>query len=334
MASGKGVEGSAAGEGTAAMSDRDIRMEETEGCGCDGRDPLCRKDSSISRRQFFGRVGKIGGAVVMGSLAGRAFAGDWEQGSSEWWTGETFHQDSMDPSGEAGGIVRGRIGGEWKEFRTISLPQSFLDWNFRARLEVLESIGSMMRGGGGSGPSLAGPHNAAMATWGGMRLDSQLSVNNAFKGIGLCPVRDRIGGFIQHMSDTIDGPMPEKLGFLSSLYSDPSNFDVTKVVSLELYAVPTFETHTFLNLMENPSTSLVFLDVKSFEVRGLAELVHPADTEAPSYSRDILTYTNLAHSYFHGAFPRLFPAIIVHVVEVFDNSPGEGLGVRVAPALT
>lgn len=288
----------------------------------------------MNRRQFFGRVGKIGGAVVLGSVAGKAFAGEWEQGSTEWWTNGTFQQGCIDISRESEGIVRGRIDGEWREFAKESLPEAFMQWNLDARLQVLDSIASMMSGGQGSGPSLAGPHNAAMATYGGSRRDSGFTVNNAFKGMGLCPVRDRIGGFIQTMQDTIESAsMPERLEVLRNLYSDQSNFDLTRMVSLELYSTPDFETHTFLNVMENPATSLVFLDATSFEVRGLCELVDPADTQALQYSRDILTYTNLAHSYFHGAFPRLFPAIIVHVTEVFDNSPGSGLGVRVVPPL-
>jgi hypothetical protein len=293
----------------------------------------------MNRRQFFGRVGKIGGAVVLGSVAGKAltgkaFAGEWEQGGTEWWADGVFRQTCMDISREAEGIVRGKIDGEWREFTKASLPDAFMQWNLDARLQVLESIAEMMRGGQGSGPSLAGPHNAAMATYGGSRRDSGFTVNNAFKGMGLCPARDRIGGFIQTMQDTTDSAsMPERLEVLRGLYSDRANFDLTRMVSLELYSTPEFETHTFLNIMENPSTSLVFLDSTSFEVRGLCELVDPADSQALQYSRDILTYTNLAHSYFHGAFPRLFPAIIVHVTEVFDNSPGTGLGVRVVPPL-
>jgi hypothetical protein len=173
-----------------------------------------------------------------------------------------------------------------------------------------------------------------MATYAARRRDSLLVVNNAFKGIGMCPTRDRVKDLIQHMRDTAQDPMPDKLATLTSLYSDAGNFDHTRLITLELYATPNFETHTFLNLMENPATSLVYLDSMSYEVRGIAELVHPENSDAPEYSRDLVTYTNLAHSYFHGEFPRLFPGIIVHVVEVFDNSPGSGLGVRVAPALT
>ena len=85
--------------------------------------------------------------------------------------------------------------------------------------------------------------------------------------------------------------------------------------------------------MVNPVTSLVFLANSSFEVRGVGQLVDPDNVSVDEYAKNIVTYTNLAHSYFHGDFPRLFPGILVHVVEVFDNSPGSGRGVRIAPPL-
>jgi len=291
----------------------------------------------MDRRQFFRKAGKAGAAAVLGSVAGgllggRASAGEWEQGPVEHWEGGLFRQRNIDLSREAEGIVSARVDGEWADYPRTPLPGAFMDWNLGARLEMLSSISAMMGGGGGSGPSLAGPHNAAMATYSVRRRDSLLTINNAYKGIGMCPTRDRVKDLIQHMRDTAEAPMPEKLSTLTSLYSDAANFDATRLITLELYSTESFETHTFINVMENPATSLVYLDGTSFEVRGVAELVHPEDDQALEYSRDLVTYTNLAHSYFHGEFPRLFPGIIVHVVEVFDNSPGSGLGVRVAPA--
>lgn len=292
-----------------------------------------KNGKDMTRREFLERAGKLGGAFILSSLAGKAIAGEWEQGSMEFWSGNAFVQDCVDAGGEAEGRVRALVDGTWQDYSTVSLPDEFLEWNLTARLSVLENISMMVSGQGGAPPSLAGPHNAAMATRGGMRRDSRLTINNAFKGMGLCPRRDLIQGYIEHMNETIQGPMQDKLDFLSDIYSDSSNFDVTKMVSLELYATPDFETHTFLNLMTDPVTSLVFLDSRSFEVRGIGQLVDPGDESAGSYARDIVTYTNLAHSYFHGDFPRLFPGILVHVVEVFDNTPGTGRGVRIAPAL-
>ncbi len=292
-----------------------------------------KKGSDITRREFLEKAGKLGGAFLLSSLTGRAIAGEWEQGSMEFWHGAAFRQDCVDASGEADGKIRALVDGSWKDYSTVPLPAEFLEWNLGSRREVLENISLLVRGEGGSPPSLAGPHNAAMATRGGHRRDSILTINNAFKGMGLCPRRELIGEYIDHMNDTMQGSMQDKLGFLTGIYADSGNFDLTKMVSLELYATPDFETHTFLNLMTDPVTSLVFLDSLSFEVRGIGQLVDAGDETAEEYARSIVTYTNLAHSYFHGDFPRLFPGILVHVLEVFDNTPGTGRGVRLAPAL-
>ena len=286
----------------------------------------------MDRRRFFGNLGRLGGALLVSGAAGKALGGYMEHGEESYWTSGLFHHDAVDSSDEASGLVRALLDGSWKDFPTIDLPSEFLDWNLTSRLEMLQNLSSLMGGQGGAPPSLAGPHNAAMATCGGGRRDSRMTLNNAFKGMGLCPHRDRIGGMIEHMEASSGDAMPRKLSYLIDLYSDIENFDTTKLVSLELYSTEDFETHTFLNLMAHPEVSLVFLDSESYEIRGIGELVHPGDEASQPYLRDIVRYTNVAHSYFHGEFPRLFPGIIVHVCEVFDNSPGTGRGVRLAPS--
>jgi hypothetical protein len=282
----------------------------------------------MSRREFLERIGRLGGAALVSGLGAGALAGEMEQGLAEHWSEGGFRQTVVDASREAEGVVRARLADGWRELRTVELPDAFMQWNVSARLDMLDRVEAMMAGEGGP-PSLAGPHNAAMATWGAARRDSTLTVNNAFKGMGLCPRRELIGSFSEKMRSSSDAPLPEKLALLREVYSSHDNFDRTKLVSLELYSTPEFETHTFLNLMEHPSTSLVFLDSKSYEVRGVGQLVDP--DAGSGYAADIVEYTNLAHSYFHGDFPRLFPGILVHVTAVFDNTPGTGRGVRVAP---
>ncbi len=292
-----------------------------------------KSEEKLNRRQFLSKTGKLGGALLLSSVAGRALAGEWEQGMDEFWAEGSFHQTKVDASQEASGIIRAYLDGRWDEFRTIELPQQFMDWNLSARLDVLENISLMFSGEGGSPPSLAGPHNAAMATWGAERADSRLEINNAFKGMGLCPRREIIKDLLEEMENLLSGGMGPRLDYLINLYSDTGKFDLTKMISLELYSTPEFETHTFLNLMERPTTSLVFLDSKSYEVRGIGQLIAPNDSEASEYALDIVKYTNMAHTLFHGEFPRIFPGILVHITAVFDNTPGTGRGVRIAPPL-
>jgi len=289
----------------------------------------------LTRREFLGKAGKMGGAIVLSGAAARALAGEWEQGMQEFWTDGAFRQETVDASREAEGIVLAKLDGSWKEFSTLELPSGFMEWNLAARLDTLANIGMMFSGQGGTPPSLAGPHNAAMATWGGRRADSDMEINNAFKGMGLCPRREIIKDLITTMQQAMaDGMgMMERVQLLVDLYSDAGNFDLTKMISLELYSTPEFETHTFINLMERPTASLVFLDSMSYEVRGIGQLVAPGDSSSGEYPQDITTYTNLAHSFFHGDFPRLFPGILLHVTSVYDNTPGTGRGVRIAPPL-
>lgn len=289
-------------------------------------------ENRITRRKFLETAGRLGGAAIVSSVAGAAgFAQELEGVVMEgFWSGGAFRQDCVDASGESEGLVRARVGGAWHDYRLSPLPDAFMEWNMSSRLEMLEGLIDLMSGRGGAPPSLAGPHNAAMATLGYRRNDSILEVNNAFKGMGLCPARGIIQDKIAEMTRTMGAPMPEKLAFLQQMYSDAAHFDPTKLISLELYSTPEFETHTFQNLMSEPVTSLVFLDSLSFEVRGIGQLVDHDDEEAGDYARNIVSYTNIAHSYFHGAFPRMFPGILVHVVEVFDNTPGTGRGVLIS----
>ncbi len=283
----------------------------------------------MDRREFLEKAGKASGALLLSSIAGKAIAGEMEQGAVELWNSGSFLQDCVDVSNEAQGVVKARIDGVWKDYSTAELPEEFLEWNLTARIEVLDNIMGMMTGQGGAPPSLAGPHNAAMATRGARRNDSILTINNAFKGMGLCPRREIIAEKIDFMQSNMDGSMPEKINYLKDLYSTSDNFDLTKIVSLELYSTPTFETHTFINLMKDPVTSLVFLDNKSYEVRGIGQLVDAEDESCGEYATQIVKYTNLAHSFFHGEFPRLFPGILVHILETFDNTPGTGRGILV-----
>ncbi len=297
------------------------------------KEKVMAKGGAISRREFLEKAGKLGGAALISSVAGGTAIARELEGAlimEGLWTGGTFRQDCVDAAGEAEGTVRARVDGVWRDFSTIPLPKRFVEWNLDARRQVLSALSDMAAGRGGTPPSLAGPHNAAMATVGRRREDSILEINNAFKGMGLCPARGIIREKISMMNGSLRAPMTEKLAFLQDMYADADNFDPTKLISLELYSTPDFETHTFLNLMAEPVTSLVFLDGESYEVRGIGQLVHPDDPEAGDYARSVVEYTNLAHSYFHGDFPRLFPGILIHVLEVFDNSPGTGRGVPVA----
>ena len=245
----------------------------------------------------------------------------------QFWSGNIFHQETVDASQLERGLIRAKVDGKWQEFKVRELPEKFLKWNFERRIETIEKIRK------GEMPSLAGPHNAMVASHGLRRYDTRFTINNAVKGMGFLPSKEKLQEIIKLLESTASEPFPRKLAILDSLYRNADDiFDKTKQISLELYSTPSFETHTFLNEMFNPGVAVVFLDIPCFEIKAVAHLLHPDDPGLSPYERDVVKYANLIHSYFHGEFPKMFIAVIYYVIEVYDNSPGKGgKGVRIVP---
>jgi hypothetical protein len=247
------------------------------------------------------------------------------------WTG-WFHQDAVDARKLDQGVIRAQVEGEWQEFPVVSLPPEFLDWNYAHRLDQLAGFKRLMAGEPFT-PVLSGPHDGIVASHGAKRKDSRFTINNAVKGIGWLPKADLLPGFIARLRATGDAPMPAKLALLDSIYRQgAATFDLTKQSSLELYARPGFETHTFLNQLADPGVALVFLDLpQSYELRCIAQMLHPDDPGLTGYERQVVEYINLVHDYFHGPAPYPAIGVIYHVVQVFDNSPPRGAGRRMVP---
>lgn len=257
-------------------------------------------------------------------------AAELEHSKMNFWKGNTFHQQTVDTSKYNQGIIRAKTYGKehkWEEYKISELPDEFVEWNFKSRIESLEKIKK------NNFPSFAGPHNAMVATQGIRRFDSKFSINNAVKGMGFLPKKDKMKEIIELLQSTIKRDRNEKIDILINLYNTPNEvFDRTKQISLELYSTPEFETHTFLNQMVNPRTAVVFLDIPSFELKVIAQLLHPEDSELTEYEKDMVEYVNLVHSYFHGKFDKMFIGTVYHIIEVYNNSPGKnGRGVRIVP---
>lgn len=288
---------------------------------------------NIGRRTFLKFAGFAGSFLLFFfTKIPQLLGGKWEHGEKNWWKGETFHQDNVKTDRIEEGIISAKINGDWKEFKVREFSEDFLKWNFSSRLKKLEEIAKMLEGEG-ERPGYAGPHSGSVATYGSGRKDSIFTINNAVKGMGFVPVKEKIKEAISLMEETISNKMSEKLSFLKKNYDDFTLFDKTRQVSLELYATPSFETHTFLNLMENPICSIVFLDIPSFELRCIARMIHPDDPDASPYEKDVVRFTNLVHSYFHGEFEKVFITTIYYLIEEFDNTPGRKKGIRTVPPL-
>lgn len=250
-----------------------------------------------------------------------------EQENVKLWNNNTFQQKTVDMSKYSEGIIKAKVEGKWKVFKIEELPDKFIEWNIKRRFETIEKIKKMQP------PSLDGPHNAMVASHGRKRSDSQFSINNAVKGTGFIPKEENLKAIIKQLNSTIDNPFEKKIAILESFYENgDSIFDRTKLVSLELYSTPKFETQTFLNQMTDPGVALVFLDIPTFKIKSIAQLLHPDDPELTDYEKDVVEYINLIHSYFHGEFPKMFIAVLYHIVEVYDSSPGRGgKGIRIVP---
>ncbi|MBN2620370.1 hypothetical protein JXB22_04690 [candidate division WOR-3 bacterium] len=282
----------------------------------------------MTRRTFLKMVSCISSAAVfIGGLPRLLWGGKWEHSTKTFWKKGLFTQDSIDMSGYGQGMIKARIDGTWEEFALRPASPGFIEWNLKKRGEFLDAIKT------GGFPGWGGPHSGAVATYGLGRLDSQFTVNNAIKGIGLAPKDENIDGAIATLKQTFDQSMPEKMDVLKAMYEKKEFFDWRKQTSLELYSTPDFETHTFLNVMENPVATIVFLDIPSYEIRTIARVVHPDDASVLPSEKKLLEFVNTVHEYMHGKFERWFPLLLFYLVEEFDNSPGHKKGVRTVPEL-
>jgi len=250
------------------------------------------------------------------------------------WAG-WFHQDVVDAAKLADGVIRGKIDGQWQDLKVVTLPEDFLKWNYERRLAQLAEYRTLLTSNEMKMPTLSGPHNGIVASHGMKRKDSDFTVNNAVKGMGWLPKPEKLAELTELLKKTWNDSLPDKLTTLEGLYRKGAEyFDLSKQSSLELYSQPNFETHSFLNQMVDPGVAVVFLDLpKSYELRCVAQMLHPEDPGLTDYEKQVVEYINLVHDYFHGQAPRKSIGVIYHVVQVFDNSPGRMRGQRVMPLL-
>lgn len=224
------------------------------------------------------------------------------------------------------GIIRARVRHRWQNFKIRELPDVFMNWSIKHRRQTVEQIRKNEM------PTLAGSHNGMVASHGLRRRDAQFSINCAVKGMGFIPKLEKIAELLNLFKTTFDNDLENKLTILESLYNNGKEiFDRNKQISLELYTTPKFETHTFLNQMVDPCVAIVFLDFPSYELRAVVQMLHPLNPNLSRYERSVVEYINTVHDYFHGKAPRQSIAVIYHIIEVFDNTPGRARGKRIVP---
>ncbi|MBN1150355.1 hypothetical protein JXA84_03925 [candidate division WOR-3 bacterium] len=235
-----------------------------------------------------------------------------------------YKQTNVDLENISEGKIKALVDDEWIVLDIAILPDDFMTWNIARRREALEMWKN------GEMPPLSGPHSGMVATYGAKREDTRVSINNAVKGLGFLPKEEFIKEVTSLLLSNYDSSFIRKLEILDSLYQNPEIFDRTKQVSLELYTSEDFKTGSFLNIMKNPLVSIVFLDIPSFEVKAVAQLIYPEGSDLSERDRGIVEYVNTVHDFIHGVSPRKSFAIVFHVIEVFDNSP-RSRGIRIVP---
>jgi hypothetical protein len=291
-------------------------------------------DMKIGRRTFLSRAAGIGAAsVLLPLVAGRKAAA--EEGATEaaactdlnakrgtYWKedGKYFVQTTVDPSKLNTGVLKARVDGRWQTFLTRGIDDRFFNFNIKMRLNM---INAML--GTSQLQMYNDAHNAAVASYGANRGDSRVTINNAYKGMGWVPTPEQIETHADEYFENATANMMQKIAIIKKNYMATEIWRRDVLGSLELYSRPDFETHTFINVMENPVVSLVFLGDESYEFRAICRLLHPLDPNLTPEDYNLVRWINFAHDFFHGGGDRplglYFAAAVYHIIEEFDNSP-------------
>ncbi|MBM4371282.1 MAG: hypothetical protein FJ098_06485 [Deltaproteobacteria bacterium] len=282
------------------------------------------------RRSFFRVLAGIASAPLwLRALRSRGIAGeelpactDLNAVRGSYWNegGTYFVQPSVDASLLEQGVLRARVDGRWGEFMVSNLSEEFFQYNIEQRIRM---INVMM----GTEPleMYNDAHNAAVATYGANRGDSRFSLNVAFKGMGWVPKPDVIQQMADEFYELSNASMMAKIAKIKSNYANTDLWRRDVLGSHELYTSRDFETHTFLNQMENPVSVICTLADRSYEFRTICRLLHPGDPGLSPRDYDIVRWVNYAHDFFHGSPTGELTVhrivALYHMVETFDNSP-------------
>lgn len=305
----------------------------------------------IDRRSFFKWSGLTALSIVMFNKIRPSLARGTEK--NFWNEFGYFHQDNVDINNIDQGVIRAKIDGSrgkvWQEYNVVYPEQSFIDWNFTDRINRIDKMIQ------GIMPLFGGAHHPFVASYGGNLPHpddwnrSQFSLNNAVKSMGLTPKKEVIDDVINGLYNHWDDSDEDRLYHLQDIYSNRSLWDMNKQVSLELYAYPGHNTHSFRNWMENPLATIGFMafefqsyppppKLPSYELRTLAHMIHPLDPDIDEYEFKLTKFANTVRDFFHHVPEQPPPGpedmhigVIHYICEEFDNYWGSiGQSKRVA----
>jgi len=297
------------------------------------------QNRSLKRRNFL----KLGGLTLfslpLAAKCNYAFAAGGFGLTKNYWEGPEGAQycvhRTVNDSELDSGYIRARIDGWWKKIQVKNLDQTFLDWNFQERIQAWEE-----KIAGTSRPTAGGPHTPSVATYGNRRGrgDSDYQINNKIVGMYPAAKKEYIKEINDYMLAHVTQDTLTKRKYLLEITSNRDLWRTDVQVGLEYFSKPEFETHTFLNLMENPVVSLCFQGCfnifTSFEVRCIAHIVHPRNPAIDADTMELAKYPSILHGFNHGFPPDDYkPAVLYYSVEEFNNSNATNPGYRVVKAV-
>jgi len=235
----------------------------------------------------------------------------------------------------------------------VRLPDKFLEWNFYGRRRLIERL---LREGRINADRLLLEfmrHTPVLCT-AAPRNYGTVELNGKVVGVGYVLKREKMGGAIKALREHLkatdeeyeavreDGERLRRLYeehsrrglelLLRYLYLPPSEaegaVDFEKLATVELAKrLPWSSKHTWRIVQKSKAACLVFFQPPStsFEVRGILS-VHVDD--------EYHEFVTLVHDAYHYTPPEHRvdrPVYVIHVTEVYDNSPTRGgFGTRLA----
>jgi len=298
------------------------------------------QDNRIQRRNFL----KWGGASLLSlpfmtktKIAFGASINAWRKNywegpeGSEYCVHRTVNTTQVDS-----GYIWARVDGWWRRFQIRELDDNYWNWNFDERMKRLviqfEAEWDAVAGG---------PAQPFIATYGNRRGrgDSDLHLNNKVIYLSLAPKEEHIEEINNTMLENLNNGISftDALPWWIEIHENEDLWCKDRQVGLEVFSNPGFETHNFLNLMENPVATMghhaIYNNNISYEIRCINKIVHPRDPKLTDYERNLALHPSIqfawAHSYADPEFIYSIPGVIYHHVEEYNNSRSAEPGIRV-----
>jgi hypothetical protein len=264
--------------------------------------------------------------VAYGRPFDRLFGGYWvgpEDG--RYCVHRTVYTGDVDS-----GYIWARVDGWWRRFQIREAEENFWAWNFDERMKRLLIQYEPEWDAVAGGP--AQPH---IATYGNPkgRGDSTFHLNSKVIYQSLAPKEEHCEEINNTMFDMIEAGAnwdKDVLPWWVEIHENRDLWCKDRQVGLEVFTTPEFETHTFLNLMENPVATMgyhaIYDNNISYELRCIAQIAHPRDPNLSDYEKGLALHTSLqivlAHGFASPDFIYDIPGVIYYHIEEFDNSFG------------